>query len=350
LKKNILIHYKKTIRESMLLLEKTGESCLIVIDDNKKMMGTLTDGDIRRNILKNRNFNLTLKNIFNVKPKFVYESNFELKEVKKLMLKFKIDLVPILNSNKEVINYFTWEEIFNTKKKNKVFVKSPQLVIMAGGRGTRLRPFTNVLPKPLIPVGDKTIIEIILDSFSNFGINKFFISINHKSHIIKSFFKELNFNYKVKFVEEDRPLGTAGSLRKLDKKISSPFFLTNCDTLTKVNYLDLMNFHKKNKFLLTLVASSKDYKIPYGVCELDEEGNLKKIREKLKSNYLVNVGLYVLSPEVLKMVPRNQSYDITDLIKDIKKRGYKVGIYPVHESLWRDVGEWDSYKKAVENL
>ena len=349
-KKNILIDSNKSIKEAMLLLDKTGQNCLIVVDDNKKMLGTLTDGDIRRYILLNRNLSNKIKNVFNKKPKFANQIEPDFSNIKKLMLKYKIDLVPIVDRDFKVLDYCTWEQVFKSKQTNKVFKKAPQLVIMAGGKGKRMKPFTNILPKPLLPVGDKTIIERIIESFYSFGVKHYVLSINEKSQIIKSFFKELSGNFKIKFIEEKKPLGTAGSLRLLIDKVSSSFFLTNCDTLTKINYIDLMEFHKKGKFAMTLVASSKKFSIPYGVCELNSEGELKNIKEKIKNNYLVNVGLYVLDPIILKLIPANQYYDITDLIRDIKKQGLNIGVYPIHENEWTDVGQWDEYKKALEKL
>ena len=334
----------------MQLLNRTGQNCLIVVDDSKKMLGTLTDGDIRRYILVNKSLSHTVKNIFNKKPKYVNQIEPDFENVKKLMLKYKIDLVPVVDKNFRVLDYCTWEQVFKSKQSNKIFKKAPTLIIMAGGKGKRMKPFTNILPKPLLPVGDKTIIERIIDSFYSYGVKNYILSINEKSQIIKSFFKELSGNYKINFVEEKKPLGTAGSLRLMAGKISNSFFLTNCDTLTKINYFDLMEFHKKGKFALTLVASSKKFSIPYGVCELNAEGELKKIKEKIKNNYLVNVGLYVLNPFILKSIPANQFYDMTDLIRDLKKQGYKIGVYPIHESAWTDVGQWDEYKKALEQL
>ena len=350
-KKNIQIKKTKSIKDAMLLLDKTGQNCLIVVDENtNKMLGTLTDGDIRRHLLLNKNLNYKIKNVFNKKPKYVNKITPNFSNIKRLMLKYKIDLVPVVNKDLIPIDYCTWEQVFKSKQTKKTFKKAPPVIIMAGGKGKRMKPFTNILPKPLLPVGDKTIIERIIESFNSFGVKHYILSINEKSEIIKSFFQELSGNFKIKFIEEKKPLGTAGSLRLLIGKVSNSFFLTNCDTLTKINYIDLMEFHKKGKFAMSLVASSKKFSIPYGVCELNSKGELKNIKEKIKNNYLVNVGLYVLDPIILKLIPANQHYDITDLIRDIKKQGLNIGVYPIHENAWTDVGQWDEYKKALAKL
>ena len=349
LKKDILIKNNASIKDAMIQLNETGESCLLVVNNKENFLGTITDGDIRRNLIKDTNINSSIKKIYNSNSQIVREKDFQIDLIKDIMLNYKIDLVPIISSDRKVINFFSWEEIFKYKKvKNEKFKKSPQLVIMAGGKGSRLKPFTDILPKPLIPFENKTIIESILDNFQLYGVKSSFITINYKSRIIKSYFEELDVNYKVKFIEEKKPLGTAGSLKLIEKNLSDSFFLTNCDTLIDANYVDIMNYHKKNKFLITLVASSKDYIIPYGVCKLLKNGTLKEIDEKPKTNLLINIGLYILDPSIIKKIPNNKYYDMTQLIQKINKNKNKVGIYPIHDNSWKDIGQWDEYKSALE--
>ena len=254
---------------------------MLVINNKKQLLGTITDGDLRRFILKNPEMKKTIEKIYNKNPKFVFKNFFSKISIKNLMLKNKIDLIPIINEDYKVINYYTWKNIFNEKKENKKIFKSPpNLIIMAGGKGTRMKPFTNILPKPFIPFKDKTIIESIIEKFTKYGINKIFLSINYKSYIIKAFFKELRPKAKIKFIEESKPLGTVGSLSKLKGIVKKDFILTNCDTYTEANIYDLMEFHKKNKFLITLVAAPKINDIPFGVCELHPNGNLKTLMKK----------------------------------------------------------------------
>lgn len=221
---------------------------------------------------------------------------------------------------------------------------------MAGGKGTRLQPFTSILPKPLIPVQNKTMIEHIIEQFTEFGSNNFFLTINYKGKILKAFFDELDPKYKINYIEEKKPLGTAGSLYFLKNKIKTPFFVTNCDVIIKTNYSKLLKFHKEGKFDISLVASTKEYEIPYGTCELDKKGNLLQINEKPKYDFLVNSGLYLLNPEILKIVPKNKFYHITQLIEDSKKIGKKIGVYPINDDLWTDVGQWAEYRRAINSL
>ncbi|MDC0059781.1 sugar phosphate nucleotidyltransferase, partial [Pelagibacteraceae bacterium] len=246
--------------------------------------------------------------------------------------------------NNIVVNYLSWENAFGTKKKNKN-LQNISIVIMAGGKGDRLAPFTKILPKPLIPINDKPVIEHIIEKFTSFGATKFCITVNYKSLILKSFFKELKPNYSVKFFEEKKPLGTIGGLHSHKKNFKDAFFVTNCDVIIDSDYGDIYNFHKSNKNDITLVASTKDFEIPYGICELNKKGKLSNINEKPRQNFLANTGLYVLNPKVLNLIPKNKFFHMTQLIKIAKKRKLLVGVYPVEDSKWVDIGQWSMYRK-----
>jgi NDP-sugar pyrophosphorylase family protein len=221
-------------------------------------------------------------------------------------------------------------------------------VIMAGGKGTRLDPFTRILPKPLIPIGDKSIIEIIIDKFLKYQINHFIVSVNEKSKIIKSYFEELNPPYSISYIHEPKPLGTAGSLKYLDKKDCHSIIVTNCDIIIDADYADLVDSHLKDNNDITLVASMKQYKIPYGVCEIENGGALKTIIEKPEYNFLVNTGMYIIKTESLKLVPFEEYFHMTHLIEKVKAAGGKIGVYPISESSWIDTGEWEEYKNALK--
>jgi NDP-sugar pyrophosphorylase family protein len=221
---------------------------------------------------------------------------------------------------------------------------------MAGGKGSRLKPFTEVLPKPLIPLNDKTVVEHIINSFTDNGLKEFYISINFKGKILKAFFEELNSKLIIKFLEENKPLGTAGSLYKLRNKISSTFIVTNCDVIFKFDINDLINFHKESQLDVTLVVSAKQFEIPYGACETDNEGFLKKIIEKPKLDYLINTGLYVFESTVLDYIPKNKFYNMNELIQKLIKDNKKIGVFPINSNAWLDLGQWDEYKNAVKKL
>jgi NDP-sugar pyrophosphorylase family protein len=244
----------------------------------------------------------------------------------------------------------TWAKVFKNGEKKKLQSLDVPVVIMAGGKGTRLEPFTYVLPKPLVPIHEKPVIEHLLESFTDVGVHEFIITLNYKARIMKAFFEELNPSYTVDFVVEQEPLGTAGSLKFLEGRFDLPFMVTNCDIIIKTDYLNLYKFHQKNNYDITLVASMKNYTIPYGTCELNADGHLEHINEKPEYDFLVNTGLYVLNSNVLELIPAGKFYHITHLIEDVKNSGKRVGVYPIADDAWIDVGQWAEYKKAVERL
>ena len=244
-----------------------------------------------------------------------------------------------------MVDYLVWEKVFDEKNNSYKHLKDTAVIIMAGGKGNRLKPFTNILPKPLVPINDKTIIEIIIQHFVDHKCNDFYLTLNYKSKLLKAYFQELEPKYNVSYFDEEIPLGTAGSLKYFKEKIEAPFFVTNCDIIIKSDYYDLMKFHNDQNFDITLVASAKEYTIPYGTVKLDDAGHLTQINEKPKYNFLINAGMYVLNPDILDLIPENKFYHITQLIADAKKNGKKVGIFPIGGDDWIDVGQWAEYKK-----
>ena len=348
--KKITILPKITIRQAMKALDKTAEKCLIVVDENQKILGTLTDGDIRRSILAGMDFSATIENHYFTKPSILKINEYTNDEALELLRSKKLDLIPIIDENRYVVDYVTWSSLGEKSEKDENSLSSVSVVIMAGGKGTRLEPFTKVLPKPLVPIHEKPIIEHIIEKFTSLGVNDFYITVNYKNRILKAYFEELQPDYKVNFIDEQEPLGTAGSLKFLEGKFDVPFFVTNCDIIVKADYISMYDFHIKNGYDITLVASTKEYIIPYGTCELNGDGYLSHINEKPQYDFLINTGLYILNPEVLGLIPEKRLYHITHLIEDVKNRGKKVGVFPIDDDAWIDVGQWADYKKAVDNL
>jgi NDP-sugar pyrophosphorylase family protein len=214
---------------------------------------------------------------------------------------------------------------------------------MAGGKGTRMQPLTHIIPKPLIPLDDKTIVEHIIDHFKKIGCKDFYMSVNYKAKNIRDYFAELEKDYNISFFEEAKPLGTAGSLHLLNGKIDKPFFISNCDILIEEDYREIYKYHKEYNNELTIVGSFRHYPIPYGTLETCEEGQLLSITEKPELSFLINSGMYILEPHLISEIPQNEFFHITDLIKKIKERNGRVGVFPVSEKSWVDIGEWDKY-------
>ena len=348
--KDLIISLEITIRQAMKALNNTAEKCLLVVDGDKKFLGTLTDGDLRRSILNSADFDDSIKGSYCSEPTILIDGKFTKQETIEIMISKKLDLLPILNDKKQVVDYITSDQIFGNNESQKKKSLAVPVVIMAGGKGTRLEPFTKVLPKPLVPIHEKPVIEHIIDRFTDAGVHEFILTVNYKALIMKAFFEELNPDYSIDILEEQEPLGTAGSMKFLVDKIYKPFIVTNCDIIIKTNYLDLYEYHQKNNYDITLVASMKNFTIPYGTCELNGEGHLKQINEKPEYNFLVNTGLYILSPDILHLIPEGKLYHITQLIDDAMKNGKRVGVFPVDDDAWIDVGQWAEYQKALEKL
>ena len=284
-------------------------------------------------------------------PTTLIEGQYNTDDVENIFIKNKFDLIPIIENSGKLIDVLFISSIIEKNKNINVHKKlNASVIIMAGGRGSRLEPFTKVLPKALIPIEDKHIIDHIMDSFASVGVVNFIFSLNYKARLMKAYFEELSSNYNIEFVEEESPLGTAGCLKFLENRFNNPIIVTNCDIIIKVDYSDLYEFHLKNNHDITLVASIKKYTIPYGTCELDKSGYLNRINEKPKYDFLVNTGLYILSPGVIELIPSNQFYHMTQLIDLVKEKDMKVGVFPIDEDAWIDIGQWAEYRKAIERL
>jgi len=351
--KKFFVHNDITIVEAMKRLDETAEKVLFVVDRDTKLLGALTDGDIRRHLLSGRSLQDSIAAAYNNTPKFLLEKDQSEEEIKAIFLKHKLPLIPVVDKEKKIVNILYWDKIFSEAGKRKPrrrrLLKVP-VVIMAGGKGSRLDPFTRILPKPLIPIGDKPIIELIMDNFHAYGMEEFYVTLNHKSKMIKAYFEEFKIKYKINYIDEDKPLGTAGGLKYLPPNIGGAIFVSNSDILIEEDYGKILKFHKENKNEITIVASVKNYNIPYGVCEIENGGILKAIREKPDFSFLVNTGMYIVNSSALSLIPEGEFYHITQLIEDVKNKGERIGVFPVSENAWMDVGEWGKYKETLERF
>lgn len=345
-----IVETDMTILQAMRQLEETAQKILFVVDREQRLIGSLTDGDIRRWILAEGSLQDPIGKVCNQNPYYI-EQDYDLEQVRGVMFERNIGCVPVVNNNYQIVELLFWESVFKDSGKQKRLtpVHLP-VVIMAGGKGTRLDPFTRILPKPLIPLGDKTVIEHIIDSFLKFGVSTFYLSVNHKSKIIKSYFEELQPPYLIEYLHEDKPLGTAGSLQYLRGRLAGSFIVTNCDIIIDADYAELVEFHHKNNNDITLVGSLKNYHIPYGICEIVNGGTLARITEKPEYNFLVNTGMYVLRAETLRLIPKDEIFHMTHLIDKVKETGGKVAVFPVSDKAWLDTGEWAEYRKALKQL
>ena len=345
--KKLLIDKFSDLKTVLHKIEEGAEKIIFVTEEGKKLFGVCTDGDIRRWILATRKLEGKINEFCNKNPLFI-SRDYNIAEVKQIMLEKKIEALPVINNKKEIIDVLIWDNVFSGKISKEIKKLDVPAVIMAGGKGSRLDPFTRILPKPLIPIGDKPVIEIIIDKFLEYGIKDFYISVNHKSRMIKAYFEELDIKYRINFIEETTPLGTAGSLKLLAGKIEGSFFVSNCDILIESDYSEILRYHLENENDITLVASIKHYNIPYGICEIEDDGTLLRIQEKPEYNFLVNTGMYLLKSKVLHFIPDKKFFHITNLIAEVKNHGGKIGIFPISDKSWINVGEWEEFQKAIK--
>ena len=340
----ILIDKNKTIKEAIDILNSTSSRFVVIVDKNKKLLGTITDGDIRRALLENFEINSLVKEIMNKKPIVSFDKAKD-ETIINLMKKHDIQHVPIVNKKLQIIDIKILQDlVFPKKFENIIF-------IMAGGFGKRLLPLTKYIPKPMLKINDKPILEIIIDQFINFKFNNFYISTFYRSDIIKKYFGDgSQWNINIDYIKEKKPLGTAGSLGLLPKNTGSePIIVINGDVLVNFNFHDFIEFHNKNKNKITMVLRAKEDNIKYGVVQLSSSKRVKQIIEKPKTKYLVNAGIYILNREVIKKIKKNKKIDMTDLINENIKKNMKIGAYLIHED-WIDMGEEDDYIKASEML
>ncbi|MBE6087269.1 MAG: CBS domain-containing protein [Clostridium beijerinckii] len=344
MKLELFIEKDITIKEAIKKLDVTAKKILFVIE-NDKLIGTITDGDIRRWILKNGDLNYTVDNIMNRTP---ISLNIRDKKLAKDTIKQKqIEAIPIVDNNNKIQDIVFWNEKNGMQKIREI---NNPVVIMAGGKGTRLYPYTKILPKPLIPIGEFSISERIVERFKKYGCKNFYFTVNYKKNMIKAYFDELEKDYNINYIEEEKFLGTGGSLYLLKNKINETFFLSNCDILVEADYSDILEYHKQNRNKITMVTSLKEYQIPYGVIKLNDNGEVAGTEEKPEFEYLVNTGFYILEPECINDIPENKFFHITDLINQYLQEGKKVGTYPITENSWLDMGEIKEMDRMIERL
>jgi len=349
MKKDVFINPESELKTALEKLNKSATKVLLVVNPEGKLLGTLTDGDIRRFLLKNGNLNALVKDVYNPNPVYVTE-NSSPQEVRKKFLKHKVELLPVLDPKGVVKDYITWTEAFSSEELKGLFKKeclNIPVVIMAGGKGTRLAPITKVIPKPLVPLKGKTMIEHVIETFTRHGAKEFHIIVNYKGELIEAYFNSLSEkNYSVNFVREKEFLGTAGSLKFLEPFIGETFIVSNCDILLNVDYCKVLEFHQREGADFTSLTVIKQYRIPYGVVKTSNGGHIEDIEEKPELLFQVNAGVYILSKEVLKFIKPNEVLDMPQLIKRLLEANKKVVAYPIKESDYIDMGQWEEYFKA----
>jgi len=339
--------------DSILFVLKKMDSSkrkLLIVLDHEKFVSVISIGDIQRAIINNKKLNSPIGQILRKEVNFATTSD-DYTILKARMKERRNEFMPIVSSNGELSDIIFWEDLFIEKQFNEIPINLDlPVIIMAGGKGTRLKPLTNILPKPLIPINNKTIIEDIMDRFVRVGCNNFFISVNYKAEMIRYYFDSLNNPaYSIDYFQEDKPLGTAGSLSLLKDKINSTFFVSNCDIIIDEDYAKVLEYHRSNKNEITVVAAIKNLQIPYGTIKTKKNGLIESLLEKPDYTFKINTGFYILEPNLIDEIPADTFYHITYLIEKLYKEGRRVGVFPVSEGSWIDIGNWEEYLLHIRN-
>lgn len=339
-----IITEDKTVFQVMKLLDQSVQKILFVQCDNK-LLASVTDGDIRRWILKGGALDVSIKLAANYHP--IYLSEDEMNLADQVMKENAVDAIPLTDKDGKIKNIVF---LYGQYGKRKLFEQSIPVVIMAGGVGSRLLPYTQILPKPLIPIGDLPISEHIINQFRKYGCNDFRMIVNYKGNMIKAYFNEIKKDYTLTYITEEKALGTGGGLSLLKGTIGSTFILTNCDILINDDLSEAYRQHKKMGNVITIICPLKRFTVPYGVIHIGQNGAVESIQEKPSMEFYVNTGCYFIEPEVIYVLDYNEPIDFPDVIKKCLSKGERVGIYPIDESAWLDMGQINELEKMKQKL
>lgn len=343
-----LIYQKSTVVEAMQKIDINTRGILFVVKQDNKLVGVVTDGDIRRWLIKTGDLQGCVDKIMNPSPRVLYRK--DVKMAQEYMTKYHITALPIITTKGSLNDIvFLQQEITEPIEEN-AGLEGVTVVVMAGGKGTRLYPYTKILPKPLIPIGDIPIMERIIDQFRDVGVMKFYATVNYRKSMIKSYFNDQETDYDICYVEENKPLGTAGSLKLLPERFDKPFVVTNCDILIHADYSDIYKYHLESGNELTIVSALKNILVPYGVIHSSENGIVESMEEKPRLSYFVNTGMYILNPELVDDIPQDEFFHMTHLADKLMKEGRRVGMYPISEDSFLDMGEFEEMHRMEDKL
>lgn len=336
--KNILISPTTSILSAIKIIDDSTIQIALVVDEQNRLLGTVTDGDIRRSILKGISMNEPVKLIMNPKPTVARINEARVK-ILEIMKNKRLHQIPVVDEHGSVVGLEILDQM----------LKSPGrenwVVIMAGGLGSRLLPLTEDCPKPLLKVGGKPLLETILENFKEYGFQLFFLSVNYKAEMIKDYFGDGScFGVEIRYIHEDKRMGTAGALGLLPERPSQPVFVMNGDLLTKINFKQLLDYHLEHRAMATMCVREYNFQVPYGVVKI-EKNRLVGIEEKPVQRFFISAGIYVLEPKIMDCIPKDVFFDMPSLFKEIIYNGHQVSTFPVRE-YWLDIGRTGDFEKA----
>lgn len=341
--KTTIIPPDAPIKNAILAIQNSGYQIALVVEDEDRLIGTVTDGDVRRGLLKGFLMSQPAIEIANRKPRTA-RLDTPAQEILALLNKYVLRQLPLISPENRLAGIAHVDQIKEqaTNPKNTV-------VLMAGGFGKRLRPLTSNTPKPLLSVGDKPLLEAILDSFIHYGFGSYYISVNYLAEsIVEHFGDGSRWGIDIEYLREEDPLGTAGALRLLPKHPELPVIVMNGDLITRVNFNELLRYHEETGAAGTMCVREYDMEVPFGVVEL--EGNrIRGIDEKPVHRFFVNAGIYVISPQAFDLIPEQGKFDMTSLFTAIAEKNWAASAFPVHE-YWLDVGRLDDFERARADI
>jgi len=349
--KDTFLKMDANIVDALRVIDQAAMQIVLIVDADEKLLGTITDGDIRRAILAGKTLNTSVTEVMNKSPVTLGENTLG-EDVLSLMAEKKVHQIPVVNIEGKVLDLKNISQVVidsngrvSNIQKRSLSVDKTKVFLMLGGEGKRLRPLTEKTPKPMLPVGGKPLLETIVSNFVDQGFEEFYFSINYKADVIKNFFGDgEKVGAKISYIDEVNKMGTAGSLGLLPERIEAPMIVMNGDLLTNVNFANVLDFHSQNSALATMCVREYVYNIPYGIVENDGV-QLSSIIEKPAQSHFINAGIYVLEPEVLSLIPQNQYFDMPQLFEKIRETGGAAGVFPIHE-YWRDIGKVEDLERA----
>lgn len=337
--KKVLIKPKASISKAIQIIDVSSLQIALVVDEELHLLGTVTDGDIRRAILKGISLEKEVACVMNQKPFTVGQLHSQ-EETLEIMRKNQFRHIPIIDDNKKLVGLETLDDLLQPSE------KLNWVVLMAGGLGQRMAPMTDNCPKPLLAIGNKPVLETIIGNFSNYGFRRFYISLNYKAEMIRDYFGDgKKWGVEILYLIEDKKLGTAGALSLLPSNPPGPLFIMNSDVLTKVNFEHLLDFHIDNKASGTMCVKEYDFQVPYGVININKEDRIIGIDEKPVQKLFVNAGIYVLESNILNEIPSDQYFDMPSLFENLISKKQNTIAFPIRE-YWLDIGKLDDFEKA----
>lgn len=347
LEKKMIISENMTIEDAMRVIDQ-GISKTVFLVRNDILKGSLTDGDVRRHLLKKGSLTENVCEIVNYSPKFFGENSNV--NYQKYMIDNDLTAIPIVDERMKIIRI---ERLKSRKRSVQKIEENVPVIIMAGGLGTRLKPYTEIIPKPLIPIGSKTILERIFDKFEDYGCNEKYIILNYKKRLIETYFKEDSQCKDLHFIEEPFFLGTAGGIKYTQGICDGNFFVTNCDVVIDADYYHIWKKHTKKGNIITMILANTEYCVPYGIVETSDNGDVVCLKEKPCVEYRVNTGMYLCNVRLLDYINDSEKIDMPDLIQRCLNASEKIGQITIDGNCWYDMGQpnqLERMKKRYEEL